>query len=413
MQITAFLPIFVSAGLLLLGHGLFGILVPLRAQIEGFSPTAIGAIATGFAFGFTAGCFYIPHIVRKVGHIRAFGALSAILACSTLLSALYVEPIFWFLVRAITGMCIAGTYMIMESWLNERTTNANRGSVFSIYMIITQGALLAGQFILAVDDPATATLFIIGAMAFSLSLLPTALTGVQSPAPLSKVSIDIRKLYANSQIAVVGSFLAGIIGGAWASFAPVFGQQVGFSNTNIATMMGLAMVGGIVFQYPIGRLSDLIDRRLVMIGCGIVGTIFGSLLYASAQSVGENTTLFFIFIFLFGSVLYTIYSLFVAHANDYTEASEFVATSSGLLVVYGIGTMVGPLATAFLLENIGAGGMFAVTSVGHIGIAIFAAYRLMVRVKPDDFEPTDFQTIGVARTNTPQTYEFDPRSDEE
>ena len=411
MPLNTFFPIFVSAGLVIFAHGLYGILVPVRAQIEGFSPTAIGVIATGFAFGFTAGCFYIPRLVSKVGHIRAFGAISSVLSCSIILSIMFISPVAWFITRVIAGACIAGTFMIMESWLNERTTNSNRGSVFSIYMIISQTGLLVGQFVLALDDPKEAILFLVAAMAFSFAVLPTAVTGVQSPAPLSKVSINIRELYDNSQVAVVGSFLAGIIAGAWVSFAPVFGQQVGFSTTEIASMMGAAMVGGICFQYPIGRLSDRVDRRMVMIGCGIAGAIFGSMLYGVSQSSGADSWMFYAVVFLLGSVLFTIYSLFVAHAHDYS--SDFVATSSGLLVIYGVGTMVGPLATAYLLETVGPSGLFAVTSISHIGIAIFATYRLFRRAHPEDLETTDFQTIGLARTNTPQTYEFDPRSEEE
>ncbi|MEN0088597.1 MAG: MFS transporter [Pseudomonadota bacterium] len=412
LQLRPFAPILISTAFFMFSHGLYSLLVPIRAQIEGFSPTAIGTIATGYAIGFTAGCFLVPFSVRKVGHIRAFGALAATLSTLVLLSAIVVHPIMWFLVRAAMGVGVAGSYMILESWLNERTTNANRGSVFSIYMIITQLALMAGQFTLPLADPQTSLLFMATAMAFTLAVLPTALTGVQSPAPLSHVSINFRKLYVNSQIAVVGSFLAGIIGGAWTSFAPVFGDQVGLSNGDIALMMGLAMAGGMVFQYPIGKASDLVDRRYVMVACGIAGAILGTALYAVATTGGGGSVLFFALMFLFGSVLFTIYSLFVAHANDFADAADFVETASGLLVVYGVGTMVGPLATAALLEGIGPSGMFAVTSLGHVGIAVFALWRVTRNALPDDFDSADFQSIGMARTNTPQTYEFDPRADE-
>jgi MFS family permease len=413
MQLRPFMPILASTAFFMFSHGLYSILVPIRAQMEGFSPTAIGTIATGYAFGFTAGCFGVPYMVRKVGHIRAFAALAASLSTLVLVSALYPQPVFWFVTRAMMGLCVAGAYMILESWLNERTTNANRGSIFSIYMIITQLALMTGQFALAADDPGKTTLFIFAAMAFSLAVLPTALTGVQSPAPLSHVSINFRKLYRNSQVAVVGSFMAGIIGGAWTSFAPVFGEQIGLSNGNIALMMGLAMAGGMTFQYPIGRASDMMDRRYVMIACGIAGAILGSALYATAPSEGGAGIVFWVLMFLFGSVLFTIYSLFVAHANDFAESSDFVETASGLLVVYGIGTMVGPMTTAALLEVMGAGGMFVMTSIGHIGIAVFAIWRITRRAVSADMETEDFQSIGMARTNTPQTYEFDPRSDDE
>ncbi|MEO0637446.1 MAG: MFS transporter [Pseudomonadota bacterium] len=413
LQLRPFAPILISTAFFMFSHGLYSLLVPVRAQLEGFGPTAIGTIATGYAIGFTAGCFLVPFSVRKVGHIRAFGALLASLSTLVLLSAIIVHPIMWFLVRAAMGIGVAGSYMIMESWLNERTTNANRGSVFSIYMITGQLAMLLGQFALPLADPSSALLFMATAMAFTLAVLPTALTGIQSPAPLGHVSIDFRKLYRNSQVAVVGSFLAGIIGGAWFSFAPVFGELVGLSNASIALMMGAAMTGGMVFQYPIGRASDATDRRYVMIACGVLGAVLGTVLYAISAGGTTGSPAFFAIMFLFGAVLLSIYSLFVAHANDFADPADFVETSSGLLVTYGVGTMVGPLATAVFLEASGPGGMFALTSLSHLGIAAFAAWRILRNRLPENFETADFQSIGLARNNTPQTYEFDPRADEE
>lgn len=413
MLYRSLLPIFISTGLLFIAHGLFGILVPVRAEIEGFSPTAIGAIATGFAVGFTAGCFLVPRIVLKVGHIRAFAAMGSLLAAAILLSALLVHPLFWFVVRSIFGFGIAGTLMIVESWLNERTPNADRGGVFSIYMVITQLGLLGGQFALTIDTPESTTLFILAGLLLSTAILPTVLTGVQSPAPLSSVNIDLGKLYANSPVAVVGALSAGVIAGAWTSFAPVYGAQLNFSTSTIAIMMSTALVGGIVFQYPIGKLSDFTDRRYVMVGCALVGVLGGFAVSLTGGAGLENSPLFLLCIFIFGSVLFSIYALFVAHANDVADASEFVMTSSGLLIVYGIGTMAGPLMTAVFLESLGAQGLFYATMLGHGTIAIFTLYRIVVRTELPVEERSDFQGVGLARANTPQTYENDPRAEED
>ncbi len=408
-QLLPITSLLLSSFFMLMGSGLAGILLPLRADMEGWSTTTIGWIGTGYAIAFTAGCLITPRLVRRVGHVRVFAVFATLQATAMLLHALVVDPSAWVLIRGITGFSIAGGYMVIESWLNERVSNNNRGLVFSIYMIVCMLGLMAGQFIMPLGDISANTLFMIAAILFGLAVVPTALSSAASPQPLTQVSLDIRGLFLRSPVALVGSFLAGFISGNWHYFAPVFGEMIGLSSFNIAAMMACAMIGGAVFQFPLGRASDKFDRRYVMVFAGIVGLIL------SAVIVWFNPTtpwIIFAIMFLLGSVLFPVYSLVVAHANDYAEADEFVKVSGSLLIIYGFGTMVGPQVGGRTMEIVGAPGLFASMAAGFALYAGYAMWRSFRRPALDPDERSDFQVIALTRQQTPQTFELDPRVDE-
>ena len=410
-QLFPIVALFMSTAFLQAGGGIHAILIPVRAQIEGYSSSSIALIGTAYAVGFTFGCLTIPLLVRRVGHVRTFASLSAVLATVMLLNGLVVEPFFWILFRAMAGLCFAGAYMIIESWLNERISNENRGAVFSIYMIVSLVTMMAGQYLLVVADPELQTLFMIGAILYALAVLPTALSKAQSPAPLTRVKFDLRKLYLNSPAAAVSAILAGILSGAWANFAPVFAKLSGMSNTNIANILVFAMIGSIIFQMPIGKLSDMMDRRLVMIGTSLAGAMAGFLLAGIKVVDGQPDILFFGAIIVFGGFIYSIYSLAVAHANDHADPGDFVETSSGLLIMYGIGSMIGPMAMAPIMDRLGPGGLFTGMGAGHILLAAFIIFRVSIRSLPKNHETVDFQSVPLAKAQTPETYSLDPRAD--
>ncbi len=398
----------VSAFFMMAGVGLGGYLIPLRAVYEGWSTFQISMIATGYALAFTLGCYATPLLVLRVGHIRVFAVLCAALSISLLMHALVVNSIAWIVFRGIAGFSIAGAYMVMESWLNERVTNDTRGTVFSVYMAVSMVAVMVGQFIVPFGDPATTALFMVCGIIFALALMPTGLSNAQSPRPLTRVTVNLKRLYLNSPAAVIGSLLAGGISGAWTNLAPVFSQRVGLSTTEGATMLAAAMIGGALFQIPLGRLSDRIDRRYVMSSAGVIGTIFCLL----AVTVGaDNVLVFIVVMFLLGSVLFPIYALNVAHANDHAEADEFVAVSGGLLIIYGIGTMLGPLIAGVMMDRFGPVALFACIGGAFAVYGLYAYYRTFRRGQAAEEERIDFQAIPLARTQTPQTYELDPRVD--
>lgn len=396
-----------STFFLMVGAGLAGILLPVRGSMEGWSPYEIGFLGTGYAVAFTIGCLIAPRLVRRAGHVRAFSCLAALLAIAVLLHGLIVHPIFWILARGITGFALAGTYMVIESWLNERVTNESRGLVFSTYMIVSMGAMMTGQYIMPLSDPSLTTPFMLCAIFFAAAVIPTAMSRQQHPKPLTQVRLDLRALVRASPAAVMGVLMGGVMAGAWTNMAPVFGNEIGFSTGQIATLLVATMAGGITFQYPLGRLSDRVDRRFVMAGAGIFGLCVATL--ATTLASGSAATLF-LFAFLLGGVIYPAYSLSVAHANDYADTADFVKISGGLLILYGFGTMAGPLLAAWLMETRGPLGIFLAIGGASGVFAAHAIFRTFRRAPLPPEVREDFATMPLARSQTPATIALDPRA---
>ena len=413
-QILPILALFTSTFFLLTGGGVQWIVLPIRAQMEAFSTDAIGIIGFGWATGFTAGCLIVPRIVRRVGHVRAFSSLLALAAIAILVTAMAVNPVAWFAMRVIGGLCFSGSYMIIESWLNERVGNEQRGALFAIYAMITMAGVMTGQYVILFVDPGSQAAFMVAGILFALAILPTALSTAQSPQALTEVRLNIVELYRNSPVALIGIFLAGSIAGSWQSFAPVFGTMSGLSNVNIANVMAIVMVGSILFQYPMGRISDRMDRRIVMVAVGLAGTLVCG--FAAVHPIdGDNPGwLFFGLMMLAGGFIYPIYTILVAHANDHADPADYVHVSASMYLIYGMGSMAGPIITARTTAIFGAGGMFMTIAVMNAMIAGYAAWRMTRRrrVKPD--ETTSVQPIAPLpgqTPQTPQTFELMPSPD--
>lgn len=400
-----------STFFLLAGSGLTGITLPLRAGLEGWSSVTIGWIGFGYALCFTAGCVIVPRLVRRVGHVRVYAVLATLLSMSLLMHALVVHPLAWIAIRGIAGFALAGAYMVVESWLNEKATNDSRGQIFSFYMIMNMVGMMAGQFMVLLGDPGTTTLFIIAALLYAMAVIPTGLSNATSPQPLTEVKLDLRKLYRNSPAAMVGMFMTGIIAGIWNFQAPVFAELIGLVGNQIPLMLALAMISGAIFQLPLGRASDRMDRRYVMVFAGIVGVGCA----AAYQIVpGANSAPgIFVTVFVMGAILFPIYSLVVAHANDYAEPSEFVEISSGLLIVNGAGAMVGPVVSGFLIDGLGPGGFFLSMAMAFAVFGGYAAWRITQREAVPSEEMTDYTYMPTTRSQTPETFNLDPRSEEE
>ena len=413
----------VAAMVLVLGNGLGGLLIPTRAESLGWSTDTIALIGASYALFFTLGCIVVPRIVARVGHIRTFGALGTLATIAMLLHAMEPTSWFWILVRGITGFSVAGSYMVLESWLNEEATNENRGLVFSIYMVISLAGQALGPFLVTFGNPDGFELFAWAAIVYASATLPIALTQKMSPAPLTQVSLDLGNLYRNSPAAAVGSFMTGAIAGAWAALLPVYGSRIGLTTAAIATMLAVANLGSMVAQVPIGRLSDRIDRRIVMVGVGIVGALAGLLVILlpdpipatvplQRMSVEAGDALVLVgLMFLFGTALYTTYSLNVAHANDWARDVSFVTVASGLLILYGAGSTIGPLVAGRFMTWFGPNGLFVFTVGAHVLYAGFALWRITQRGDVAMEEQDDFHALPVATVATPQTFELDRRSD--
>ncbi|MEQ9247154.1 MAG: MFS transporter [Nitratireductor sp.] len=393
---------------LLTGSGLHGLLLPLRGQMEGFPTASLGALGAAWAAGFVAGCFVAPRIVRRAGHVRAFGAFAASGAIIALLTGMWVDPAGWVILRIFTGFTMAGAFMVIESWLNEKSTNENRGTVFGIYMMLTYASLTAGQMTVAFGDVSNTILFMTTGILFCMALIPTAVSKAVSPEPLTQASLDLKGLYVNSPVAFLGCVLVGIANGAWGTLGAVYGGQIGISTLQIATMMSIAVLAGAALQLPAGRLSDRMDRRFVISGAAFGSGLVGLLILLTAPRDG---TYVIAMTGVYGAFAYTLYSIIVAHANDHASPEDFVKVASGLLFLYGFGTMIGPLIGGVLMEIMPPESLFLITALAHFGLGAYALLRISQRAPVPVDEREAFKTLPAERAVTPQAAVLDPRSD--
>ncbi len=396
-----------ATAVMYLAAGQQGILIPVRAGIEGFSATSIGFFGAAYATGFVAGCYVIPLALRRVGHIRTFAVVAVMSAVGILLMGIWTDGYVWLAMRAVSGFSVAGAAMIIESWLNDRATNENRGTVFSTYMVVYLSAVTAGQMSLMMFDPAAVTMFVVAGVFFALALIPTSLTLMPAPTPPARANLHVGWLYNVSPVGTVGAFMIGLANGAFGTLGPVYAQDVGFDVAGIAIFVSIALVAGAAAQWPLGRLSDSMDRRLVIASVSVVGLLAGLALYFFAMP-GWVT---FVLIAAFGLAAYSLYGLVVAHANDFADPAEFVAVSSGLLMMFGFGSIIGPIIAAALAEVMTTAGIFVFTAAAHLALAAFAFYRIGQRKPVSEEEKETF--VGLARATSPAAAAMDPRAEED
>ncbi|ENR04445.1 hypothetical protein C090_00478 [Brucella melitensis F8/01-155] len=367
-------------------------------------------LGTTWAGGFEAGCLFAPRLVRRVGHVRAFGCFAASAAIIALLSGIFVDATIWVLLRAFTGFSMAGAFMVIESWLNERASNETRGKIFGMYMMVNYGATMTGQMLVAAGDVRSDHLFMICGVFFCLALIPTAISTAVSPKPLTEVQLDLKVLYRNSPAAFVGCILIGIANGAWGTLGAVFGAKSGISTTEIALMVSVTIAAGALMQIPVGRISDLVDRRFVLASVASLAALVGLTIFSLAP---ESGTVIIAMTGCYGALAYALYPVAVAHANDHATAESFVKVSSGLLLLYGFGTMLGPLLAAAAMDIFWPSGLFAVTALAHISITAYALFRSRRRASVPKEEKDQFKSMPSERGATPEAMNLDPRAEPE
>lgn len=397
----------ISVALLLMGNGLQGTLLPIRAEIEAFGPVAIGIMGSAYFLGFALGCLSGPIVVGRVGHIRTFTAATALASTVALAHALITEPWAWWPLRALTGFAFAILYMVIESWLNERATNETRGTVMSIYTVINLTVIMAGQMLLTLYSPASFAPFALASILVSLAALPVALTTSLAPAPLQSTKIRILRLYRISPVGFMGAFTVGLGNGAFWSLAPLFATGSGLDINGVAAFMSLVVLGGAIGQYPLGKLSDRTDRRRVILAAAVGVVLMGGLLpFVTVMFVPG----LYVGAFLFGLTAMPVYALAVAHMNDFVESDGFVEASSGMLMIYAAGAVVGPMIASWATGLAGTVLLFPYIAVVYAGFAAFVVARMRVRSAPHpDVRPDFVATAGTSPTiNT-----LDPRSDAE
>ncbi len=377
-----------------LGFGLQATLLGVRAGIELFALPMIGAIMALYYVGYIGGSLFGPGLINRIGHIRTFAALASVASAATLVHAIFVDPFTWMVLRAITGFCLAGLIIVSESWLNQASNNTNRGSVLSTYMVITLGATAISQFLLNAAPPEGSSLFILVSVLVSLSLVPLTLTRSEAPPLEPKKPMSINRLFAISPAGVVGCFATGLINGAFWGMGAVYAQKSGMLTQEISVFMAIVILGGIITQWPLGKLSDRIDRRLVIIaisffiaGTSIALSLAGNMAIELRLLAGA----------LFGMAAFPLYAISIAHVNDRVKTGDFVPASSALLVTYGIGAVMGPMVSSVAMAQYGSGGLFYYTAVVAFLLSIFSIHRLLAGKKVLAEDKEDF--ISVPKTS--------------
>lgn len=362
--------------ILALGNGLHGSLVGIRAAAENFDTTTTGFIMSAYSLGLILSAYLTPRLVTYVGHIRVFAAFASIVSTAVLLIPLWVDPLFWFAMRFVAGVCTSGLYIVAESWLNEAATNKTRGKLLSIYMTLTFAAMGCGQFLLNITDESGFARFIAVSALVSLALVPISLLRSEPPNIESVKGVSVVDIYRASPLAAVAVFANGLGQSAFFSMGAVFGITLGLSLPYISLMMALPPVGVILSQYPIGVLSDRYDRRSVLT---VLSFLAAALAAAAVPAAQLSPFLLIGIVTAFGLVALPIYSLVVAYANDHLSKDQMLGASSKLILLYGIGAILGPLLAGEFMRQIGSGGFMAYMVLIYGGTGAFALFRTMKR----------------------------------
>ncbi|WP_051482810.1 MFS transporter [Thioalkalivibrio sp. HK1] len=369
-----------SYGLLLVANGLLGTLFGLRTKLEGFPTLVVGLIVSAYFVGMFAGGIWAVYVIARGGHIRAFAAFASLMSVTAIGIVLVIDPWIWTVLRFIGGFCMAGMIMVTESWLNERTVNASRGQVLSFYMITNYLGVTLGQFILPLGDPAHFELFCVASIIYSLALLPVLLTQADAPTPTPRERPSIPELWRVSPLALLGVMAAGAVNAGFHGLGPVFAHDTNLSVTQTAIFMAAGVSGGLLLQWPVGRMSDRMDRRSLLIAVVLASTAI-SLGVAFTSAIGNFVSMIALTV-VYGGLSFAIYSICLAHANDFVPAKKLVRVSSGMLMAYGIGASFGPLLSSTLMSGFGAQMLFVVSAGVHGALGLFALYRMRRRSVP-------------------------------
>jgi MFS family permease len=370
--VSATSPLLVGMAVLMLGAGLQATLLGVRATLEGFPTAAIGAVMAAYYVGYLGGSLAAPVLVRRVGHIRVFSALTSVAAAAILTQSVLIGPFIWGLLRAVSGFCFAGIYVVAESWLNDRADNRTRGRLLSIYMVVIYLGLGLAQFELNLADPRGFELFVLIAVLISIAVVPIALSAQRAPDFALPHRVSFRELRAISPLGVVGVLCSGAVSGTLFSLGSVYAAHSGFDTPGIAAFMAASILPAVIVQLPVGRWSDALDRRSVLIAMSLLAALASAVaLFASASAWG-------VFVFAVaasGGLSLSIYALCVAHINDHLRPEQMVAASGTVILVNGAGAVAGPLVVSAAMQAVGPAGYFGGLAALHAVLAVFTLWR--------------------------------------
>ncbi|MGR3592909.1 putative MFS family arabinose efflux permease [Limimaricola soesokkakensis] len=361
--------------MLMIGNGLQGTLLGLRGEVEGFSTLEMSVIMSAYFAGFLFASRYAPMMIRRVGHVRVFAALGSTISAVLILYPALAEPWAWTLGRVAIGFCFCGVYITAESWLNDAASNEHRGKALSLYMIVQMAGIVMAQYLVTLGDVSGFILFIIPSVLVSMAFAPILLS--VSPAPVFNTTkpLPLRRLIDASPLACMGMFLLGGVFAAQFGMSAVYGARAGLSVAQISLLVSITYVGALVLQFPIGWLSDRIDRRWLILGLSAVGGAGALMSFLLPGHIG----LILASAALVGGTSNPLYALLIAYANDYLDREDMAAASGGLLLINGVGAIAGPIVVGWMLDNVGAHGFWAFIAVLMLGLASYAGWRMLRR----------------------------------
>lgn len=398
-------PLLTGVAFLMIGAGGLSTIIAFRMGEADYPSIVVGLVTSLYFIGIVMGTRVCHHIISTVGHIRAFAALGSLMSAATLAHAITPDPFIWGFLRFLVGFATVGMFMCTESWLNEKSSNEIRGQVFSLYQVVLYLGQGAGQFLINVPDETGALLYILTSILMSLAILPVALTRVAAPTLPKPVRFKIGRLWGISPTGMTTSMLAGIIMGAFYGVGALFAEQSGMGKAETAQFMGAVIMGGLLLQYPIGKLSDIYDRRWI-----ILAVAFGTLAICIAiigKDVSNGRGLLLLGA-LFGGFSFTLYPLSVAYTNDFLTAEDLVPASGGLIVAYGMGAAIGPIVASLAMDVFGARGLFSFIGWICVSLAIFIGYRISSRSAPTIEDAGEFQAM---QQTTAIVYEMHPEGE--
>lgn len=396
-MLSSLLPIgslLLGTALLLLGNGLTTTLLALRGSLEGFGDLLLGLMGSAYFVGFLIGTWAVPPMIRRIGHIRAFAYFASTIAAVILLHSLVVEPVFWLVLRVLTGVMVVGFYTVVESWLNHRASPQTRGQVFAVYMMVNMAALAGAQQLLHLAPPASFVPFSVAATMVCLSVLPLVSTRQPQPQIQPVPRLTLGELWRTAPTAVLAAVVSGLSMGTFWSMAPLYAARLGHDAGGVAMLMTAAIVGGALLQLPLGRFSDRFDRRLALaVSAG--GGALGALLMALAGGSGPGLPAA---AFLFGGMAFALYPITVAHCVDHLRQEQLLSGNSGMLLLHGIGAVAGPALAGVLMEQAGPVALPLFFAAALLPLAVWIA--LGARARADEIVDEAAQFVPMVRTAT-------------
>ncbi|HEX2593751.1 MAG TPA: MFS transporter [Rhizomicrobium sp.] len=403
--------ILLSTLIFLIGNGLLGTLIPVRADLAGFSHYIIGVIGSAYFAGFVAGCFLGPRMIARAGHSRTFAVAAGIAAATALMQSMSLNETVWIVTRAAFGVGAACLYMVIESWLNDSATNVTRGRIFSAYITVNLSGLVIGQALFMSNGASSFTLFNIAAIFYALCLIPVGLTRQPQPRAVEVPRLRPMRLFKVSPVGMAGCVAVGCANAAVWTFAPIYGESMGLHRGWLSLFMIAFTLGGAVVQVPLGRLSDHLDRRYIIAGIGVFAASAAVLLYLFGHHDAHNHWRVLGLIALFGMTCLPLYGMSVAQVNDRLPRSDFVEASASLLLVNSVASILGPPIAASVIQQFGISALFLYTASIHAVLAIYTISRIATQAPAPKALHDAF--VPVPEQASPLVVELDPRSGEE